>query len=73
MMSEDPGMEALRVNIQSLHANIHDLFETVHALNERSKRHSAQLEQDAENVRALVRIAEIHERRLTALEGGDNN
>jgi hypothetical protein len=25
--------------------------------------------QDGENIRALVRIAEIHERRLTALEG----
>ena len=26
--------------------------------------------QDGENIRALERIAEIHERRLTALEGG---
>ncbi len=26
--------------------------------------------QDGENIRALVRIAEIHERRLTDLEGG---
>jgi hypothetical protein len=27
--------------------------------------------QDGENIRALVRIAEIHERRLTTLEGDD--
>lgn len=27
--------------------------------------------QDGENIRALVRIAEIHERRLSALEGDD--
>lgn len=27
--------------------------------------------QDGENIRALVRIAEIHERRLTHLEGGE--
>lgn len=27
--------------------------------------------QDGENIRALARIAESHERRLTALEGGD--
>jgi hypothetical protein len=27
--------------------------------------------QDGENIRALVRIAEIHERRLTRLEGDD--
>lgn len=27
--------------------------------------------QDGENIRALARIAEIHERRLTDLEGGN--
>ena len=27
---------------------------------------------DAENIRALARIAEIHEHRLTALEGGES-
>jgi hypothetical protein len=26
---------------------------------------------DAENIRALARIAEIHERRLSGLEGGE--
>ena len=29
----------------------------------------AERDQDAENIRALVRIAEIHERRRTAIEG----
>lgn len=29
--------------------------------------------QDGENIRALARVAEIHERRLTALEGGDEH
>ena len=28
---------------------------------------------DGENIRALARIAEIHERRLTELEGGEND
>jgi hypothetical protein len=28
-------------------------------------------EQDGENIRALARIAEIHERRLTTLAGGE--
>lgn len=28
-------------------------------------------QQDGENIRALARIAEIHERRLTDLEGGE--
>ena len=27
--------------------------------------------EDSENIRALARIAEIHERRLTELEGGE--
>ena len=29
------------------------------------------VQQDSENIRALVRIAEIHERRLTGSEGGE--
>jgi hypothetical protein len=29
------------------------------------------IHQDAENIRALARVAEIHERRLTHLEGGE--
>jgi len=33
--------------------------------------HNKSLEKDGEHIRALARIAEIHERRLTALEGGD--
>jgi hypothetical protein len=31
----------------------------------------ATAERDGENIRALARIAEIHERRLTQLEGGE--
>jgi len=34
--------------------------------------HTTQLQQDAENIRGLARIAEIHERRITELEGGQN-
>ena len=30
------------------------------------------IEQDAENIRALARIAEIHEHRLTSLEDGES-
>ena len=32
---------------------------------------TAAAERDGENIRALARIAEIHERRLTDLEGGE--
>lgn len=31
------------------------------------------LEQDAENIRALARIAELHHERLTRLEGGEGD
>lgn len=31
----------------------------------------AAVEKDAENIRALARIAEIHEHRLSGLEGGE--
>lgn len=62
--------DELRVNLESLHASVHELYETV-------QRHDAQIadliraaQHDGENIRALARIAEIHERRLSDLEGG---
>jgi hypothetical protein len=61
--------DELRLTIESLHGSIHELFETV-------QRHDAQIaqlitasSQDGENIRGLARIAEIHERRLSQLEG----
>ena len=32
----------------------------------------AAIQEDAENIRALARIAQIHERRITELEGGED-
>jgi hypothetical protein len=65
--------EELRLNIESLHASVHELFEA-------SQRHDAVIsklllaaQQDGENIRALARIAEIHERRLTSLEDPAEN
>ena len=70
-MDIDERLEALRVNIESLHASVHELYEA-------SQRHDSQIaqlisaaRQDGENIRALVRIAEIHERRPSHLEGGE--
>jgi hypothetical protein len=40
------------------------------ASEERIARLTAAIEEDGKHIRALVRIAEIHERRLTDLEGG---
>jgi hypothetical protein len=35
------------------------------------EQHTQQLKTDGEHIRALARIAEIHERRLTHIEGGE--
>lgn len=47
--------EALTMHLELLHRDVQDL--------------KIAAQQDGENIRALVRIAEIHERRLTHLEG----
>ena len=49
--------EALTQSVEMMHHQIAELVSAV--------------KQDAENIRGLARIAEIHERRLTALEGGE--
>ena len=55
--------------------NIHERFEALRMRHELSLKEIEALQvlakQDGENIRALVRIAEIHERRLTRLEGDD--
>jgi hypothetical protein len=45
------------MNLELLHRDVQDLRLVT--------------QQDGENIRALVRIAEIHERRLTEMEGGE--
>ena len=69
-MNIDARIEALRGNIESLHVAVGELVGGI-------AHHDAQIadlitagRQDGENIRALARIAEIHERRLTDLEGG---
>ena len=63
--------DELRTHIESLHANMAQLFE-------QSQKHDAQIaalikasQQDGENIRALARIAELHQARLDDLEGGE--
>jgi hypothetical protein len=54
-MTIDERIEALTARHEALTMNLEQM--------------SRDRERDAENIRALVRIAEIHERRLTRLEG----
>ena len=54
-MNIDERIEALTMNLELVSRDIESLRATA--------------ERDGENIRALARIAEIHERRLTSLEG----
>jgi len=47
------------------------LTQTVELLAIETRELRSAISQDADNIRALVRIAEIHERRITHLEGGE--
>jgi hypothetical protein len=59
----DQRIEFLFKSTESLHA-------TAQEQTAQLQEHTKQLELDAENIRGLVRIAEIRERRLSGLEGG---
>ena len=48
------------------------LTQTVEHLALQSERILNALDKDAENIRALTRIAEIHERRISQLEGSED-
>jgi hypothetical protein len=61
-MTIEERLDALTMNLELEARNIQDLLAASNKLVKAS-------EQDGQNIRALARIAEIHERRLTALEG----
>jgi prefoldin subunit 5 len=54
--------EALTQSVEMLNRDVQELRATVRDL-------VVAVQQDGENIRALARIAEIHERRLSDLEG----
>jgi hypothetical protein len=56
-MTIDERIEALTVNLELVSRDIADI--------------KIAAQRDGENIRGLARIAEIHERRLTELEGGE--
>jgi hypothetical protein len=57
----------------SIDDRITQLVERHEALAESVEMLLAAVKADAENIRGLARVAEIHERRLTRLEGGEPN
>jgi hypothetical protein len=84
-MGMSPILEVARGSRMTFEERIERLTERHEALAQsvelmlvESREHTKQIEallatatRDGENIRALVRIAEMHERRLTDLEGGE--
>lgn len=64
-MDIDQRLEFLAKSTESLHDSVNELHKIV-------RDHTEQLKIDAEHIRALARVAEIHEHRLTDLEEGDH-
>jgi hypothetical protein len=63
--------EALAESLEQLTRDVHELRQTSESLLKTAHQHSADLKADSENIRALLRIAEVQDRRLTRLEGGE--
>ncbi|MBV8904852.1 MAG: hypothetical protein JOZ22_14565 [Acidobacteriia bacterium] len=61
-MTIDERIEALTMNLELASRDIQDLRAAVQEL-------TGLVRQDGENIRTLARIAEIHERRISSLEG----
>jgi len=61
--------EALAQSVELLLQETRELRARSETLLATAEAHNVSLDKDAEHIRALVRIAEIHDRRLSALEG----
>jgi hypothetical protein len=68
-MNIDERLEALTMNLELAHRDIQDLLKTSQRDGQNIQDLLQASKQDGENIRALARIAEIHEHRLTHLEG----
>ena len=66
-MNIDERIEALTMNLELLTRDVDTLRETFREI---TNQLVTAVTKDGENIRALARIAEIHDRRLTDLEGG---
>ena len=70
-MTIDERIEALTMNLELAMKEIEALTPKIEALTPQIEALHAVARQDGENIRALARIAEIHERPLTRLEGDE--
>ena len=68
-MTIDERLDRLVERHEALSQTVELLTRDIAEQSKQIAAHSRQLEQDAEHIRALVRIAEIHNARLERLEG----
>ena len=64
-------LQVQRVNIESLHSSVHELHGIAQEQGRAIEAQGRSIDKLVTVSEQLVRIAEIHERRLTNLEGGE--
>ena len=67
----DARLDAIAMNLELTASMAHANEAIIEKMGNRIERLLTAVEKDAENIRALARIAEIHEHRLGDLEGGE--
>ena len=72
-MTNEERFEKIDGRIEAIAMNLGLTASMAHANEARIERLLVAVEKDAENIRALARIAEIHEHRLSDLEGGEQS
>jgi len=71
-MTIDERLERLTERHEALAQSVELLQSSIRAQSGNLDKILSALEKDGEHIRALARVAEIHERRLTELEGGED-
>jgi len=67
----DARLDAIAMHLELTASIAHSSEERIGKLGKRIDELVTAVQQDSENIRALARIAEIHEHRLSDLEGGE--
>jgi methyl-accepting chemotaxis protein len=70
-MDVDQRLERLVERHEALAQSVEMLKDSIQEQSRNIDKVLAAAERDGENIRALARIAEIHEQRISDLEGGD--
>lgn len=68
-MNIDERLEALTMNLGLAHRDIQDLLTMSRQHGDNIEKLMKRSEQDGEHIHGLVRIAEVHEQRLSNFEG----